>query len=104
MAGLGRADLVDDDGALEAGVVRQLPERLLERAEDDLRAGLLVALERLEATLDGVGRVQQCNATARDDALLEGRPGRLQRVLDAMLLLLHLRLGRSADLHDCNTA
>src|SRR6185503_11924037 len=35
---------------------------------------------------------------ARHDALLEGRAGGLQRVLDAMLLLLHLGLGGSANL------
>ena len=45
----GRADLVDDDGALEARVVRELAERLLERADDDLRARLLVALEARRA-------------------------------------------------------
>src|SRR5205807_6033450 len=45
---LRRAHLLDDDGALEARVVRELPERLLERANDDLRTGLLVALELAE--------------------------------------------------------
>ena len=34
----------------------------------------------------------------RVDALLEGSTGGLQCVLDAVLLLLHLGLGRSADL------
>ena len=43
------ADLVDDDRALEARVVRELAERLLERADDDLRARPLVALERRRA-------------------------------------------------------
>ena len=41
---------------------------------------------------------QKRDAAAGDDALLEGRPGGLQRVLDAMLLLLHLGLGGSANL------
>src|SRR4029077_15117814 len=36
--------------------------------------------------------------------LLEGRPSGLQRVLDAMLLLLHLRLRRGADLDDGHAA
>ena len=40
--------LLDDDRALEARVVRELAKRLLERAEDDLRTGLLVALELAE--------------------------------------------------------
>ena len=37
------ADLVDDDRALEARVVRELAERLLERAHDDRRTRPLVA-------------------------------------------------------------
>src|SRR3712207_7798107 len=43
-------------------------------------------------------------SAARHDALLEGRAGGLQRVLDAVLLLLHLRLGGRADLHDGHAA
>jgi predicted signal transduction protein with EAL and GGDEF domain len=82
--------------------VAQLADRLLERAADDHRAGLLVALEGVD--VDGSGRVQQRDAAARDDALLERRAGRLDGVLDAVLLLLHLRLGRSADLDDRDTA
>ena len=39
---LGLADVVDDDRALEAGVLRDLAERLLERAQDDAGAGALV--------------------------------------------------------------
>ena len=44
LAGLQAADLVDDDRALEARVLRDLAERLLERAADDLRAGALVGV------------------------------------------------------------
>ena len=47
---LGLADVVDDDRALEAGVLRDLAERLLERAQDDPRAGpLVVVLEARRA-------------------------------------------------------
>ena len=48
--------------------------------------------------VDRVLGVQQRDAAARDDALLERRAGRLQGVLDAVLLLLHLGLGGGADL------
>ena len=58
----------------------------------------------VEARLDRVGRVQQRDAAARHDALLEGGAGRLQRVLDAMLGLLHLGLGGCADLDDRDAA
>ena len=96
LAGLQAADLLDHDRALEPGVLGDLADRLLERAADDLRARRLVGVEAL-----GVDRalgVQQRDAAARDDALLERRPSRLQGVLDAVLLLLHLGLGRGADL------
>src|SRR5204863_4081011 len=92
------ADLVDDDRALEARVVRELADRLLERARDDGRTGPLVALERVE--LDRTDRIQERDTATGDDTLLERGASRLERVLDAVLLLLHLRLGRSADLDD----
>src|SRR5829696_1408410 len=103
VAGLGLLDLVDDDGALEAGVLRDLAERLLERAHDDAGARLLV-VDVEDVEVDGVDGLEQRHAAARHDALLEGRAGGLQRVLDAVLLLLHLRLGGRADLHDGDTA
>src|SRR5919204_2273575 len=93
-------DLVDDDRALEARVVRELPDRLLERARHDRHARPLVALEPVE--LDRLDGGEKCDTTAGDDAFLEGGTGRLQCILDAVLLLLHLRLGRSADLDDRN--
>src|SRR5215210_1301784 len=95
------ADLIDDDRALEAGVVRELANRLLERAGHNRRARPLVAFA---VELDRVDRVQERDAAARDDALLEGCPRGLQRVLDAVLLLLHLRLGGGADLDDGHAA
>src|SRR4051794_30111210 len=101
LAGLRLTDVVDDDRALETGVERDLTERLLERAEHDLRARSLVVLEPVEAD---VGRgAQKRDAAARHDALLEGGAGGLQRVFDAVLLLLHLGLGGSADLDDRDT-
>ena len=49
-------------------------------------------------------RGEQRDAAAGDDALLEGGPRGLQRVLDAVLLLLHLGLGGRADLDDRDAA
>ena len=42
-------------------------------------------------------RADQRDAAAGDDALFDRGAGRVQRVLDAGLLLLHLGLGRGAD-------
>src|SRR5262245_65837914 len=102
MALLRVADLVDDDRALEARVVGELADRLLERTRDDRRTRPLVAVEVVD--LDRLDRVQERNAATRDDTLLERRAGRLQSVLDAVLLLLHLALGGSTDLDDGNAA
>src|SRR6185437_1394168 len=68
-----------------------------ERAQDDAGAGALV-IDLDGVDLDGVDRVQERHAAARHDALFERRAGGLQRVLDAVLLLLHLGLGGRADL------
>ena len=47
---------------------------------------------------------QQGDAAAGDDAFLDGRAGRVQGVLDAGLLLLHLGLGGGADIDDGDAA
>src|SRR4029077_5823528 len=64
----------------------------------------LVALELVERGLDRITGVDERDAAARDDALLESSTGGLQRVLDAVLLLLHLGLGGRTDLDDGDTA
>ena len=66
-------------------------------------AGALVVVV-VGVEVDRVLGVQQRDAAARDDALLERRAGRLQGVLDAVLLLLHLGLGRRTDLDDRDAA
>ena len=64
-----RPDLVDDDRALEPRVVGKLTNWLLERAGDDDRTRPLVALERVG--LDRLGRGQERDTAAWDDALLQ---------------------------------
>ena len=59
--------------------------------------GHLELLERLEAA-------DERDAAAGDDALFDRRAGRVERVLDAGLLLLHLGLGGRADLDDRDAA
>src|SRR5690606_32297006 len=93
---LALAHLAHDDGAVEAGVGGDAAYRLLERAGEDLHADalLLGALDLLER---GLG-AEEGGAAAGDDALLDGRARRMERVLHAGLLLLHLDLGGRADL------
>src|SRR5690606_28895805 len=103
VAGLQVADLGDDDVALLAGVLRDPAQRLVQRAAQRLGAGGLVArqAEGFEALL---GDVDQRDAAAGDDALLDRRAGRRDGVLQAVLLLLQLHLGGGADPPDADAA
>ena len=78
------------------GVLDDLADGLLERPPDDHRAHLLVALEL--AAYRWTRRAEQRHAAARHDALLRPPRGSRSGVLHAGLLLLHLGLGRGADL------
>ena len=82
------------DVALGAGVLRDPTGRLDQRATDDGHAGRLVAGQAEVA--QGGGSVHQGGAAAGDDALLDGRAGRRDGVLEAVLLLLELDLGGRA--------
>src|SRR5262249_27151930 len=76
--------------------------RLLQSALHQVHAGLLVGI----GTLGGErrGRAQQGDAAARDDTLFHGRAGRVQGVVDTVLLFLHFDFGGAADLDHRNTA
>ena len=90
------SDLADDDRALDACVFGDLADRRLERPEHDVDAGLDVGILVAELADRGLG-AQERDAAARNDAFLDRRLGRVHRVVDAILLLLHLDLGRAAD-------
>ena len=77
--------------------------RLLERA-DDRSAAPVLSSPSYVVELDRLDGVHERDSATGDDALLERGACRLESVLDAMLLLLHLGLGRSADLDDCDAA
>src|SRR5690606_38566028 len=87
-------DLRQHDRGVLAGVRDDLAQRLLDRARQDADAeGLILVLAF--HLLDGLLRTDQRDAAARDHAFLDRGTGRVQRVFDAGLLLLHLDLGRS---------
>src|SRR6266700_1537903 len=89
-------DLADDDGAVLARVDRDLAGRRRQRLAHDLDAGLLVVVLGADA-LELRGGTQQGDAAARHDAFLDRRAGRMHRVINAILALLDLDLGRAAD-------
>src|SRR6266513_748040 len=96
--------LVEDHRRLRAGVVDDDAQRLFERFHHDLDAGLLVVVVTLELAFEHLLRADERHTAARDDALFDRRAGRMQRVLDAGLFLLHLHLGGRTNLDDRNTA
>src|SRR5690606_10875458 len=103
VTGLQASDLLRHDAALEAGIDGDLLQRSRRGGLHDGSARGLVTLERqlLERSLGGL---YQSHAATGDDALLDGRLGVADGVLDAVLALLELDLGGSADLDDRDTA
>src|SRR5467141_2625096 len=89
-------DLADDDRAVLACVDRDLARGPGERLADDLDAGLLVVVLGLDA-LELLGGAEQGDAAARHDAFFNRRTGRMHRVINAILALPYLDLGRAAD-------
>src|SRR4030081_200326 len=98
---LGLANLFDYDRALTTRVHDDDPNRLFDRATDQVDTDLLVCFCELEI-LESLLRAHQCYAAARDDALFHGRASRMERVFDPSLLLLHLALGRGTNVDHRN--
>src|SRR5207253_7410536 len=96
------AQVLNHDAAFQPSIADQLADGLLQGATKDVSADLLITLQ-LER-VDRLGRSKQGDAAARDHAFLHRRARRVQRILDASLLLLELYLGRRADLDDGYTA
>src|SRR5262245_42418534 len=92
----GLQHLAGNNAAVFAGVVHELRDRRLAGADDDVVADVFVVCEALG--LEAFGSAEQSHAAARKNAFLHGRAGGVHSVLDAGLLLLHLALGRRADI------
>src|SRR5206468_1343322 len=95
--------LARDHCAIVTGILRDLPDRGVERFPNDIDAARLVIVLALEA-LERLGRIEQRNAASGHDAFLDRGPGRVKRVVDAVLALLDLDLGCTADLDHRNAA
>ena len=76
--------LADHHRAIRAGVLDDLARRGLDRLADDVDAGLLIGVLDLHR-VEGLDGAQQGDAAARRDAFLDGRAGRVERVVDAIL-------------------
>jgi hypothetical protein len=86
-----------------ARILGDLPQRRLERLADDVDAAGLVVVDALHA-VQRLGGVEESGTAAGDDAFLDRGAGGVQRVVHAILALLHLDLGRTADLDHGNAA
>ena len=94
------AHFFDHDATLEAGVDRDLLQRLLDGPGHDTSADGLVTLELFGLVQHSRLRPKQRDATAGDDTLFDGGLGRRHGVLDTVLLFLQLDLGGGTDLDD----
>src|SRR6516165_3365958 len=89
-------DLAHDDGAVLPRIDRDLAGRCRQRLAHDLDARLLVVVLGADA-LEMLGGTEQGDAAARHNAFLDCRAGCVHRVINAILALLHLDLGRATD-------
>src|ERR1700681_78897 len=96
-------DLADHDRAFDPGVLGDLADRRFQRFQHDIDTGLDVGIVVVD-TADGFFGAQQRDAAARHDAFLHSRAGGVEGVLNAVLLLLDLDLGRAADANDRDAA
>src|SRR5271165_963281 len=91
------------DRTVLAGILGDLAQRRHDRLADHVDAEALVVVLGLQVR-QHLARARQSHAAAGHDAFLDGRARGVQRVVDAVLALLHLDLGRAADADDRNPA
>src|SRR3546814_12919769 len=72
------------------GIFRDLPQRCLECPADDVDAAALIVIHGVE-TVQCLRRIEQGRPATGHDTLLDGRAGRMEGIIDAVLTLLDLR-------------
>ena len=88
-------DLLDDYGSVDACVLSDLAQRLLDGLGHDMDTGGLVIVVALES-FKSCGGTYIGNSASGQIALLYSCTCGVQRILDAVLLLLHLHFGGSS--------
>src|SRR5680860_1160074 len=96
-------DLAHDHGAVFAGILGDLAQRRLKGAAHDVDADFLVLVGALEG-VEHLNGAQKRHAATGNDTFLDGRAGRVQRIVDTILPLPHFDLGGTADLDHGNAA
>src|SRR6266571_1758955 len=92
-----------DDRAFRTGVRSDVAHGLFQGALHNTHANTLVALEFPFQLIERWDSPQVRHPTTGDNALFDCRTGGIQGVLDAGLLLLHLRFGRGPDVDHSHT-
>src|SRR5204862_7171481 len=83
----------------DTGIIGYLADWSFQRLQHDVDTGKHVGIVVVDAA-DSLLGPQQCYPAAWHDAFLHGGTGRVEGVLDPILLLLDLDLGRAADAND----
>ena len=91
--------LVDDDGALETSVLADSLSWDTAGLSDDVNTNVLVEVGSLK-TIKFLSSVQKSGSTTDDATLLRGSTSSAKSILDTVLELTDLDLGRSTDLDD----
>ena len=97
-------DLVHDDRAVQACVLRNLVHGSFQGLQNDVSAGLLVAFQAVRDLFDLTGSVYISAAAAKDNAFLDCCSCRVQGVFHTVFGFLHLCLGSGTDTDDSYAA
>ena len=95
--------VVDDDAAFQACILDNLTQRLFDGALNDADTRGLVGVLALQS-FECADGADVSNTATGDDTFFDGCAGGAEGIVHAVLLLLHLGLGGSTDIEDCDTA
>mmetsp|Transcript_36759 Transcript_36759/g.60213 ORF Transcript_36759/g.60213 Transcript_36759/m.60213 type:complete len:261 (-) Transcript_36759:46-828(-) len=99
------ADILQHDVAILPSVARHQPQRIAQRALDDVSTNpLLVILQRLLDFVHFVRQLQQSAASTDDNALFHGSLRGIQRIFHTQFLLLQFCLSLGSNLDDGNSS
>src|SRR5713101_1102393 len=96
-------DFLHHERAFHAGIGGQCANRKLNGAHDDVHADLFVIVLEVQG-FEGRQAADQGDPAAGNDAFFDRRARRMESVLDAGFLFLHLGLGGGAHVDDGDTA
>ena len=97
-------NFVNHDVAVGAAVVDNLLERRGKSAGKNIDADLLIAANVRANLIDRFTATKERDAAAGKNSFERSRAGRMERVVNAILLLLHLCFGMSANFDDRDAA